>query len=57
MMFRPRAPLAYLAACQAGDNDIEDADDAVDDGHQDGADAVHDGHQAGTDGLEDLFYL
>lgn len=35
MMFRPRAPLACLAACQAGDDDVEDADDAVHDGHQD----------------------
>ena len=35
------------------DNDVEDGDDAVHDGHEDGADGVDDGHDAAADGLED----
>ena len=35
------------------DDDIEDCDDAVDNGHEDGADGVDDGHDAAADGLED----
>ncbi|MCJ1401647.1 hypothetical protein MMC11_004864 [Xylographa trunciseda] len=46
-------PPATAAAGQAGDNDVEEADDGADDGLQDGADAVNDGHEARADGLED----
>lgn len=45
------------AACEAGDDDIEDADDAGDYGLEDGADPVDDGHEAGADRLEDGFDL
>lgn len=56
-MFDPRPPRPRLAASQARDNDVEDADDAVDDGHADGADAVDDRAQATADGGEDLLDL
>ncbi|MCJ1295106.1 hypothetical protein MMC34_006667 [Xylographa carneopallida] len=46
-------PPAAPTAGQAGDDDVEEADDGADDGLQDGADAVDDGHEAGADGLED----
>ena len=35
------------------DDDVEDGDDAVDNGHEDGADGVDDGHDALADGAED----
>lgn len=40
-------------AGQAGDDHVEDGDDAVQDGTEDGADGVDDAHQAGTDSVED----
>lgn len=40
-------------AGQAGDDDVEDGDDAVDDGHEDCANAVDDGHEDRADGTED----
>ncbi len=48
-MFRPRSPPARLATRQAGDDDVEDADEAVDDGFEDVADAGHDRHEAVAD--------
>lgn len=36
-------------AGEAGDDDVEDAEDAVDYGFEDGAYAVDDGHDAGSD--------
>ncbi len=45
------------AACQAGDNDVKQANDCANDGLEDGSDAVNDGHEACTDGLEDGFDL
>lgn len=52
----PRAPPAATAAArQAGDDDVEEGDNAVDDSGQDGADAVDDRHQHGADCLEDSF--
>lgn len=50
-------PSAAAAAREAGNDDVEDGDDAVDDGFQDGADAVDDCHQTGSNGLEDGFDL
>jgi len=51
------ATAATATAGEAGDDDVEDADDAVNDGGQHGPDAVDDGHQAVADGSEDGFKL
>lgn len=56
-MFHPRSPTARLPARQAGDDNVEDADEAVDDGFEDVADPGHDRHQAVPDGSEDLLDL
>ena len=45
------------AACQAGDNDVEQANNCADDSLEDGSDAINDGHKACPDGLEDGFDL
>ena len=45
------------AAGQTADNDVEERDDAVDDGHADAADAVDDGHEDIADGLADALKL
>jgi len=50
-----RSRAASAAAGEAGDDDVEQRDNAVDDGHEDGADGIHDGHQARADGLADGF--
>jgi hypothetical protein len=39
-------------AGQEADNDVEEVDDAVDDGHDDRADAVENSHDGPTDGAE-----
>ena len=49
-------PLAATAG-EAGYNDVEQADNAVDDGSEDCADAVDDSHQDGTDGSAYAFEL
>ena len=57
---RPAAsasPTAAATAGQAGDDNIKEGDDTVNDGGQDGPDAVDDGHEAGAYGLEDGFDL
>jgi hypothetical protein len=51
------ATTATVAAGYAGDDDVEDGDDAVDDGSQHGANAIDNGHQAVADGAEDGFEL
>ncbi len=56
-MFRSRSPPARFPTRQAGDDDVEDADEAVDDGFENVADAVDDRHQAVADRLEDLLDL
>ena len=38
--------LAYPVAGEAGDDDIEDGHDSIDNSHKDGADGVHDSHDA-----------
>lgn len=43
--------------CQAGDDHIDDSDDAVDDGMKDGTDGVDDAHETGADGVEDALDL
>jgi hypothetical protein len=48
---------AAVAACEAGDDDVKEGDDAVDDGCEDHANAVDNGHQAVADGAEDGFDL
>lgn len=53
-MSDPGTSPAGLATGEAGDDDVEDADDAVDDGGEDTTDAVDDGHEAGPNGLEHL---
>lgn len=50
------APTA-AATGEAGNDDVEDGDNAVDDCGKDGADAVYDGHEAGADGLKDRLNL
>lgn len=51
------SPAPAPAAGETRDYDVEDGDDAIDDGFEDGADSVDDGHEAGADGLEDGFDL
>ena len=51
------ATAATATAGEAGDDDIEEGDDAVDDGGQHGPDAVDDGHQTVADSAEDGFEL
>lgn len=46
-------PFRAVAAGQAGDDHIEDGNDAVDDGTQNGTDGVDDAHQASADSTED----
>jgi hypothetical protein len=48
---------ATAAAGEAGNDDVEETDNGVDDSGQHGADAVDDGHQAVADGAEDGFEL
>ena len=48
---------ATVAAGQEGDEDVQERDDAVDDGGQDGTDSVHNGHQHAADGLEHALNL
>ncbi len=57
VMSGPRPPATGFPARQAGDDDVEDVDEAVDDGLEDVADAVDDRHQAVADRLEDLLHL
>lgn len=51
----PSAAAATTTTGEAGDDDVKEADDGVDDGSEDGGNAVDDGHQAVADGLEDAF--
>ena len=51
------ATASTATAGEAGDDDIEEGDDAVDDGGQHSPDAVDDGHQAVADSAEDGFEL
>ena len=44
-------------AGQAGDDDVEEGDDAINDGGQDSTDSVDDGHEAAADGAEEIFDL
>lgn len=53
----PSAASTSATAGEAGDDDVEDGDDAVDDGVEDGANSVDDGHEAGADGSEDALNL
>ena len=50
-------PAAAAVAGEGGDDDVEDGDDAADNGHDDGADAVDNGHEHGADGSEDALDL
>ena len=50
---RALSSAASLAAGQAGDDDVEQGDNAVDDSHTHGADGVDDGHQDISDRAED----
>lgn len=56
-MVMPCSGASAAAACQAGDDDVEDGGDAVDDGAEDLSYAVHDGHEAVPDGAENPFDL
>lgn len=49
---RASARAAAVAAGQAADEDLEEADDAADDGVQDATNAADDGHDARADGAE-----
>jgi hypothetical protein len=48
MRSRPHTPpaRAATAAGQAGDDDVEECDNGVDNGSAGGADGMHDGHEA-----------
>lgn len=48
----PTTPTTEPAG-QAGNENIEDGDDAADDGVEDGTDGINNGHEASTDGAED----
>ena len=50
-------PPAAAAAGKAGDDDVKEGDNAVDDAGKDGADGIDDGHQAVADRAEDGFEL
>lgn len=50
----PTPPTAAPAS-KAGDDDVENRHDAINNSFQDGADAVDDCHEACSDGLEDGF--
>jgi hypothetical protein len=54
---RSVATAATVTAGEAGDDDVDEGDDAVDDGGQHGPDAIDNGHQAVADGAEDGFEL
>ncbi|TGO34573.1 hypothetical protein BHYA_0191g00090 [Botrytis hyacinthi] len=43
---------AAASASQAGDEDIEEGNDGVDDTGENGSDSVDDGHETSTDGAE-----
>lgn len=51
------APPTAAATGEAGNDDVEDGHNAVDDGLEDRADSVDDGHEASADGLEDSLDL
>jgi hypothetical protein len=51
------AGMTTTAAGEAGDNNVEEADDGANDGLQNCADAAHDGHQTVPDCLKDSFNL
>jgi len=46
-------PTSATAAGEAGNDDVEECDDAIDDCSQDRADTIHNGHQDATDGSAD----
>lgn len=46
------AATSTSTAGKAGDDDVEDGDDSVDNGLEDGTDSVDDSHQGSADGLE-----
>lgn len=54
---RTMSSAATTAAGEARDDDVEEGDDAVNDGGQDSADAVDDGHEDIADRAEDGFEL
>ncbi|KAL8810363.1 MAG: hypothetical protein Q9223_002496 [Gallowayella weberi] len=51
------SPSSAATTGEARDDDVEEGDNAVDDGFQNVADSVDDSHDAGADGLEDRFDL
>lgn len=50
-------PTAEALAGEAGDDDVEEGDDAVDDGHYYGTDGMDNGHDAVADGAEEGLHL
>jgi len=50
-------PTSATAAGEAGNDDVEECDDAIDDCSQDRADTIHNGHQDATDGSADSLEL
>ncbi len=56
-MSRTMSPSAATATGEAGDDDVEEGDDAVDDCGQDGTDTVHDCHEDIADCAENGFEL
>jgi hypothetical protein len=49
--------MTTTTASEAGDDDVEEADNGPNDGLQNGANAVHNGHQAVANCAEDGFNL
>jgi len=51
------ASTSTTTAGEAGDDDVEEGDDAVDDRHEDCADTVDDGHEDPANGLAEAGQL
>lgn len=51
------SPSTAITARHAGDDGVQNGDNAIDDGSEDGADSVDDSHQTVTDGCEDCLKL
>ena len=56
-MFDSSSPASSTTAGEAGNDDVEESNNAVDDGSEDGSDAIHNSHEACADGLEDAANL
>jgi len=53
----PSTTRAARATSQTTNNDVEEGEDAVENGKDDESNAMHDAHEHAADGLEDAFEL